>query len=200
MPLQKIIISSFSRLYLWKITETIPQLINLLDAEVSPEYLRYKTAVHQKQNLAKQLLFQYMRINDQIHYLQSGKPVLSGGRHISVSHSKDWVGVVLSNEPVGLDMEFARLQLIRTASKYIHPDEMQLFDNPSVESFQYAWTAKESIYKLAGQPALFFKRDIRLLHLETGNGTACLQQKRKISLFFNKIAPDLLICQAVFQQ
>ncbi len=199
MPLQKIIISPVSQLYLWHVTEDISQLKFQLRV-ISHDYLRFKNEIHQKQNLAKQLLISYLKLQDKLNYLPSGKPVLSGGQYISISHSGYWVGISLSRVPVGLDLQTQQNKLLKVAPKFVHKSEQQLFDN-RINTLQYIWTAKESIYKLAGQKTLSLKNDIRLLSIDSllQKGTACLQHKKEVSLFFNKITSGLLSCQAVFR-
>jgi len=201
MALQKIMFSSFSQLYLWKITESLSDLLAMFNGNLPLGYLKYKYSMHQKQFLAKELLFNFLQIQGQVQYLPNGKPILNDGRYLSVSHTSDWVGVVLSNIPIGLDMELPHNKLLKVKSKFQHEKERHVFDQPTVENCQYLWTAKESIYKLIGKKQLSFKEDIRLLEIDKvmSKGLALVQQKTNILLYFNKTSSNVLISQAIYQ-
>lgn len=201
MPLQKIIVSSRSQLYIWFITESVDELLSAFDGQTSGEYLRWRSPVHQKQFLAKSLLLKYLHLDKKLEYLPSGKPVLSNQDYISVSHSGKRVAVAVSSQEIGLDMEAAHPKLLKIAPKFVHPSEKKIFNTQKIEDLQYLWTAKESIYKLAGQKGLRFQQDIILQDFDPAKNTAraLLGQQQEIILFFNKIRPDYLTAQAFYQ-
>jgi len=202
VALQKIIISPKSSLYLWNITESLTGLLSLLTKSASNEYLRYRSPEHQKQYLAKKILLQYLSIEDKLSYLDSGKPVLNNNQHISISHSGNWVVISIASQETGIDMESANPKLLKIASKFVHPSEKNIFETGKTEDLQFIWTAKESIYKLAGQKGLSFKNDIILHQFDRKKkmAYALLHQKKKIKIFFNKINPNLIISQAFFDK
>lgn len=86
-------------------------------------------------------------------YGKNGKPSLrSHACHFSLSHSGGVCAAVLSDEPIGLDLQFASDSAMRAASRVFGEAElaefMQASDKP--DFFFTHWTAKESYIKLLG--------------------------------------------------
>lgn len=200
MPLQKIIISKQAKLYLWNITETTAELLSLFSGELPLAYERYRFIEHQQQFLAKKLLLEYLNINHQIQYLDTGKPVLSDKKYISISHSRNWVAVALSPQEIGIDMETANPKLKRIASKFVNPYEQAIFDIENLTDLQYLWTAKESIYKLAGQTGLRFKEDIIIKDFDRQKQTAqaMLLEKKPIKIFYNNVDKAFVVARSFY--
>lgn len=83
-----------------------------------------------------------------------GKPVLKGvpDIHFSVSHVADAVVAVVSDAPVGVDVERVRPRDPFAASRMLHPREARRVegsDDPDREFFR-CWTLKESYVKALG--------------------------------------------------
>lgn len=191
-----------AQLYIWHITESREQLKALLPHEKTEAVGKYASIVHQKQYLAKQILLHRTHLDKHIHYLTSGKPVLNDDQYISISHSDSYVVIAVSSQPIGIDIEKPNPKLIKINSRFKHPDDKlpALISEPA--QLQYLWTAKESIYKLAGIAGLNFKNDIRLLSFNQfdTSGTALLKNRQKIKLFFNKLEPNFVLCTAFFSK
>ncbi len=196
MPQISIEHTTRTHLYIWHITESIEQLKSLLPTEKTVEANKMSATVHQKQFLVKQILLQRYDLSDKIDYLDSGKPVCSDGRFISISHSGDYVVVAVSSEPVGIDIERKNPKLHRIASRFVHAKDVSPKDADSLAQLQYLWTAKESIYKLAGVAGLSFKQEIRLTEFGPDNikATALLREQKTVDLFFYELEPDYLLC------
>lgn len=71
--------------------------------------------------------------------------------HISISHCRDMAVVAIAPEPVGVDVETWRDQLLRVAPKFLTPAE-QLTVGDDHELLLKAWTTKEAVYKLIQRP------------------------------------------------
>lgn len=98
-----------------------------------------------------------------IEHRTDGSPVLVDAPqelYISVSHSRLCAVVALSPRPLGIDIEQWRDQLLRVEGKYLNDSEM-LFIYTPLDRLT-AWTAKEAIYKLAGQQSLDCRNNIIL--------------------------------------
>lgn len=187
-------------LYLWHISESIEQLKSLLPVEKTMEVEKIASVSHQKQFLAKQILLHRYKLADKIHYLENGKPACRDGQYVSISHSGEYVAVAVSNEPVGIDVEGKNPKLERISRRFIHPDDVLPEIPDTLRQLQFLWTAKESIYKLAGISGLSFKQDIRLIsfNMEHLTATALLKNKNVIDLFFYELKPDYLICAGFY--
>ncbi len=88
--------------------------------------------------------------------------------HISISHSKDIVAVIVSgNLTVGIDVEYIHPKVKRVADKFMSDKEMeQVPSNAQTESLILYWSAKETLFKLYGDGELAFKEYLRIDEIE----------------------------------
>jgi len=123
----------------------------------------------------------------------TGRPFLTGSGPVpavSLSHSGAWVAVLLAppGTPVGIDVEVVRDKAQRIARKFLNEAELaiveQLADNPSAtitEQFSLLWSAKETLYKLAGQRGIIFRQNL-LLDLPPGPWPAAGELPARLAL------------------
>ena len=108
MPvIEDIQLSSKTRIIVWEIKETIDFLKSELDlSDFSKKTLRKKKSeIHQKQFLAVRNILKILSIHDSdLSYAVDGNPLTKSG-YISISHSKEFVTVIISDEKVGVDIE-----------------------------------------------------------------------------------------------
>lgn len=104
----------------------------------------------------------------------TGRPWLADappGVVVSLSHSGEWVAAMLAVQGrVGVDVEIIRDKAQRIASKFLAPLEAQAAEEvaraaPALAHAHYSllWSAKETLYKLAAQRGIIFKKQL-LLH------------------------------------
>ncbi len=200
MPEIKLSNTAPSQLMVWHLTESVGQLKELLPVHIAGKASHFKSPMHQKQFLAKQILLNTYQLTDKLQYADSGKPFLSDNKYISISHSHAYVAIAVSQQAVGIDLEQPNPKLKKIAGRFVHADDILLNSKENLTSLQWLWTAKESIYKLAGIPGLSFKNDIRITTLDPDNfkGVALLNKRHPVDLFFNKITDDMLLCQAFY--
>lgn len=90
----------------------------------------------------------------EIKHEESGKPLLEGW-HISISHTKGYVAVLLSKtREVGVDIEYVSERIKRIADRFLRPDEYA----ESINELLIHWCAKETIYKLYSEQDLTFQQ------------------------------------------
>jgi 4'-phosphopantetheinyl transferase len=109
----------------------------------------------------------------------TGRPYLVGTHSVpavSLSHSGAWVVVLLAppGTAVGIDVEVVRDKALRIARKFLNAAELAATDGlelldyaPSptpaaTEVFSLLWSAKETLYKLAGQRGIIFRENLLL--------------------------------------
>lgn len=105
----------------------------------------------------------------------TGRPfLLSGaalGPAVSLSHSGEWVAALLApaGAAVGVDVEVVRDKALRIARKFLTLDELAAIDliissqpGLTIELFSLLWSAKETLYKLAGQRGIIFRQNLLL--------------------------------------
>ena len=131
-----------------------------------------------------------------IKYTAQGAPVLARGivigdshyTHISVSHCRDKVAVMLSLRPCGIDIEQLARDFGRVSTRYITPDERALCQCEEFEAI--AWCAKEALYKLAQIEGLDFRRDIIIEAIDLAAGTIVGRAGELQSVSMQILRPD----------
>jgi len=166
MPIYKTItIQPDIKLALWHVDESIDQLEKGI--KLSPfcqqKYKAMSSLVHRKGFMSIRHLLHYFGYTDfDLEYDDKGKPHLKDGRHISISHSFQYTGVIISDKPVGIDIEKQRPIIKKIAHKftplrkYKHINDDQVL----IKKLTVVWCAKESTYKFYGKKGLFFLKDI----------------------------------------
>ncbi len=105
---------------------------------------------------------------DEITYDHIGAPHIRARKYISISHTIDIVGIAVSEYKIGFDLEPIRAKAIKLFPKFLNDEELEIFDTKSEIEMTMAWSAKETLYKLAGRKEIIFKDDLTL-HKENGN-------------------------------
>ncbi len=91
----------------------------------------------------------------------AGRPYLEGGPFVSVSHSRNFCALALSDRPVGLDAEELRPVRENLAARVMGPEEhaWYLRRGSREEDFFTLWTLKESWLKYLGTGLTGFPND-----------------------------------------
>jgi 4'-phosphopantetheinyl transferase len=173
---------------LWHLTETPAQLWPQLAqaADYAPLLPARADGPRQAQWLAGRVLVQHLLAaagappaslrND-----EAGRPFLLGSAPlaVSLSHSGEWAAALLApaGMGVGIDIELVRDKAQRIARKFLNEPESVLLESIILagspgplarqELYSLLWSAKETLYKLAGQRGIIF-RDNLLLDLPAG--------------------------------
>ena len=164
MPLYKsIAVNSQTDVKIWRITESFEELLEPLDLSENSmaRVMDMKSSIHQRGFLSVRHLLRAFGYTDQdLYYDQNGKPHLKDGKFISISHSFQFSGVIVSDEAVGIDIEKQRPKIDRIARKFIDY-EFQYLDGQSqdyIRKLTLIWCIKESLYKQFATPGLSFKK------------------------------------------
>ena len=163
MPISVINDSISNDLLLWKLSETETQLNNLVNLSISSK-LRLdliKSSSQRKQFLGVQNLLSLHNINNEIlFYDNNGKPHLLNNKFISISHSFDYCGVIVSDVKVGIDIEKFRSKILNISKKFVSESDLALIKVSSVENITKVWSIKEAVYKAFGHNKIDFKKNI----------------------------------------
>ena len=68
----------------------------------------------------------------------------------SISHSENYIIVIVSNFKVGIDIQFMNKNMIKIADRFFYPEEIEYvyrIEEKIEEHFYEVWTKKESYYK-----------------------------------------------------
>lgn len=163
MPLYKSIsVNSQTTVKIWKIEESYDDLMQPLD--LKPESLErvsnMKSELHQRGFLSVRHLLRAFGYSDQdLFYDGNGKPHLKDGKYISITHSFTFSGVIVSDNPVGIDIEMQRDKIAKIAKKFVDYefDYLETGSEDYVRKLTIIWGIKESLYKLFATPGMLFK-------------------------------------------
>ena len=103
-----------------------------------------------------------------IEYDPQGAPVIKNSqyKHISVSHCRDRVAVLLTMSPCGVDIECRDRRFSAIAERYLTEEEHLVASkvNSDRQTFlALAWSAKEALYKMLRREGVDLCRDLRIV-------------------------------------
>jgi phosphopantetheinyl transferase len=163
MPLYKsLTIDNKTKVLIWSIKESFNDLNkNVLLTHKSQIRLNgMKSELHQKGFLSVRLLLKEAGYSDaDLVYDEFGKPHLKDGKHISITHSYTFSGIIISDDTsVGIDIEMQRDKILKIAPKFTPVKEYETLENHDelVRKLTIVWGAKESLYKIYGKKKLLF--------------------------------------------
>jgi len=162
------------RVYIWKIEES--ELWLSRDVELTPHCQRrvegMLSELHRRGFLSiRHLMAEAGYTDSDLYYDDNGKPHLTDGTHISITHSFEFTGIILSREhEVGIDIEKQRDKILRIAHRFTPIREYHSVANEEalVRKLTMIWGAKESLYKIMGIPGVSFLDHICVADFELG--------------------------------
>ena len=163
MPLYKTLNpNSQTTVKIWKIEESFEDLLENLDLkpESKARVLGMKSKLHQRGFLSVRHLLRAFGYTDQdLFYDTFGKPHLKNGKHISITHSFTFSGIIISDAEVGIDIEKQRDKIGIIARKFVDYefDYLDKFTEDYIQKLTVIWCIKESLYKLFATPGMLFK-------------------------------------------
>ncbi|WP_179021653.1 4'-phosphopantetheinyl transferase family protein [Winogradskyella forsetii] len=163
MPLYKTIsVNSQTTVKIWKIEESYEELFQPLDLKPNSlkRVLGMKSELHQRGFLSVRHLLREFGYTDQdLFYDDNGKPHLKDGKHISITHSFTFSGVIVSDKEVGIDIEKQREKITVIAHKFVDYEYNYLksTDDDYINRLTVIWGIKESLYKLFAVPGMLFR-------------------------------------------
>ncbi len=154
---------------LWKMDESEAELLS--DCRLAcfaDDVSVYKSAGKRLEYLSvRALLADMLGEVPEISHNSDGKPVLADGTSISISHTRGYAAVILSEKyNVAVDVEYVSDRVRRIADRFLRSDEKPL----STEAMLLCWCAKETIYKLHSSAKLSFEE------MRVGLESACFSE------------------------
>jgi len=210
MPLHKVVyLSNNTKLYLWKITEDFDTLfsqVKLKDSSLA-RLEGMKSERHQKGFLAVRMLLQHNDYSDfDLFYDEFGKPHIKPQGcsikdvEISISHSADFSAIVISNSKVGLDIERAKVKILRIAKRFMDVSHLEnLSEEEKINKATVVWGIKESIFKIKNEKGISFPNHIfeEDFNFEDKKATATLKfnnKEEKFQIQFDSVEDYIFVC------
>ena len=191
MPLYKTItVNATTIVHIWKIEEDINTLsrnIKLTD-HCQNRLEGMKSELHQRGFMSiRHLLAKAGYTDFDLYYDKNGKPHLHDGKHISITHSYTFTAIIVSDQPVGIDIEKQRDKILRIAHKFTPIEEYYTLTNADarMRKLTIVWGAKESLYKLYSQEGLSFLKhiDVADFDFEDAKTTATINYVGAVSTY-----------------
>lgn len=155
MPLSKTLINTGKVLIaFWEIKETSQELFLEIGPKLDEqEKEQYNKITHERRRCewlsSRLLILKLLGEYQKVYYQENGKPYLKSKYNISISHSYDMAGVMLTSyETMGLDIEKMNLRIFKVEKKLLEDNELQAIKKDTKrESLYVNWCAKEAMYK-----------------------------------------------------
>lgn len=153
----------FSPLHgVWKMEESSDEFLGMLEhkADYSSFLERVSVEKRRQERLASRVLLKELLGEEvRVDYHSTGAPFLACvPLYISISHTKDYVAVILDKRPTGIDIEYRSDRILKIRSRFMNPEEEAGIDlEHEVEHLLIHWCAKETLFKIIGQREWTFK-------------------------------------------
>ena len=157
MPLLRIIKRDEATIGLWEMVdgEFDSYTDDYLRGAIGEAEKRYKSNARRMEYICERALLKDMmngRIVNIFHN-EDGKPMLNNGLNISISHTRGYIAIILSEtKNVGIDIEYVSDRVEKIASRFMREDESA----DDIISLLVHWCAKETLYKLFSSEHLDF--------------------------------------------
>lgn len=166
MPLHSTWQQNLCTFGLWHIAETEDQLAQSVALHPGDALRLERDLRHPDRRLGflagRALLLAMGHDPRNLTYAPGGQPHLPQ-HFLSLSHTRGWAAAVIAPQPVGLDLERYRHQVVNIQHRMFTPEELALFGPTDAGMLTFLWGAKESLYKLHGRRGLDFRKDMALL-------------------------------------
>lgn len=164
MLIKKEIHRNNTQIGIWRIEETPDYFLNRMQiTESSLTKIAKMNERRKTEWLAARHLLQQM-LGDKVFCYSDefGKPILQNSeQHLSISHSRGLATVVVSDQPIGVDIQEIVPKIKRIAHKFMRTEETEsLNEATSLQHLHIYWGAKEALYKAYGKKKLDFRQHI----------------------------------------
>ena len=159
-------IENLTQFAVWEIEESEDELSEgLTISHVEKKKLnKLKSLVHRKGYLATRQLLKKLRIPPGSNkYDKNGAPYLIDGRYLSITHSRNFAAIAVSDKKVGIDLEFYREKIKKIGPRFLNIEETEISkDFTDIKYLTKIWTAKEALYKIYSNPGINFKSQLHI--------------------------------------
>ena len=157
MPLLRIIKRDEATIGLWEMVdgEFDSYTDDYLRGAIGEAEKRYKSNARRMEYICERALLKDMMNGKivKIFHNEDGKPMLNNGLNISISHTRGYIAIILSEtKNVGIDIEYVSDRVEKISSRFMREDESA----DDIMSLLIHWCAKETLYKLFSSEHLDF--------------------------------------------
>lgn len=172
MLIRKEYFSNGGLMGVWKMDETINELINLFPPEARADAKSSINSIGSNRRALELLTTRIMLLEllgkvTVILNQEDGKPYLDDNSyHISISHTKSYVAILLHKScNVGIDIETVSNRIENIADRFIS-DKEYINPDKKITHLLLHWSAKECLYKILNEQGVDFKQQLYVIPFE----------------------------------
>lgn len=170
---KSITVNPTTKVLIWKIEEPEENLKEgiILTDNCLNRLSGMKSEIHRRGFLSvRQLLREAGYKASDLYYDPYGKPHLKDGKQISITHSFNYSGLIVSDViKVGIDIEKQRKKIGVIAHKFINY-EFGYLNIKMIRELTVVWCIKESLYKVFATEGMSFKQHTKVIPFELSEG------------------------------
>ena len=182
-----------THIYVWKMTSSYEDQIKnpLLNSAELISAKELKNEKRKKEFLSSRIALKKIFNKElELKHHTSGKPFIKEAKHLSISHSSNFLALAFGDENIGIDIEKPQNRLVKLMPKVLSEIEFIEFKKePSMDLACKVWGAKEAILKYVGDKNLNYKEDIKVKNIHLGVATYL---KMNFKVEFEKIENMIL--------
>ena len=182
-----------THIYVWKMTSSYEDQIKnpLLKSAELISAKELKNEKRKKEFLSSRIALKNIFNKDlDLKHHKSGKPFIKETKHLSISHSSNFLALAFGEENIGIDIEKPQNRMVKLMPKILSEIEfMEFKKEPSMDLACKVWGAKEAILKYVGDKNLNYKEDIKVKNIHLGVATYL---KMNFKVEFEKIENMIL--------
>jgi 4'-phosphopantetheinyl transferase len=168
MPLYKTIrVNKHTTVFIWSIEESFTALKEniTITKKCNDRLSGMRSEIHKRGFLSvRQLLKVAGYEASDLFYDLHGKPHLTDGKQISITHSFVYSAIIISEfDEVGIDIELLRDKVQRIGHKFVGYENNYLTKQELTRRLTIIWCIKESLYKAFAFKGVSFKKHIKVL-------------------------------------
>jgi phosphopantetheinyl transferase len=164
-------IDSSTLLLVWEIAEDLESLFSTVELKNDSidKLEKFSSNKRKLEFLATRKLLAEAKLTDHdLSYREDGAPLLKDG-FISISHTSNFVVIIVSDKRIGVDIEKNRQQIFRIAHKFINTEEAAKFNTDSLETLSVIWNCKEAMFKLCDKTGIDFRENLNVTEIDFNN-------------------------------
>ena len=182
-----------THIYVWKMTSSYEDQIKnpLLKSAELISAKELKNEKRKKEFISSRIALKNIFNKDlELKHHKSGKPFIKETKHLSISHSSNFLALAFGEENIGIDIEKPQNRMVKLMPKILSEIEfMEFKKEPSMDLACKVWGAKEAILKYVGDKNLNYKEDIKVKNIHLGFATYL---KMNFKVEFEKIENMIL--------
>ena len=182
-----------THIYVWKMTSSYEDQIKdpLLNSAELISAKELKNKKRKKEFLSSRIALKNIFNKElELKHHTSGKPFIKKTKHLSISHSSNFLALAYGEKNIGIDIEKPQNRMVKLMPKILSEIELMEFKKePSINLACKSWGAKEAILKYVGDKNLNYKEDIKVENIQLGIATYL---KMNFKVEFEKIENMIL--------